>query len=105
MKYYFKYTNGNDWIQVTGDGDDPKACSDISWTSSKGNKVIREVELFSAINHPVYGTVDPNSETNKGNIYIQVFKLSPVIKDGYEFDSSNVPELSAQKDSLKDVIE
>ena len=36
MSFYYKYTNGDKWIQINGEGKDPENCK-ISWDCSKNN--------------------------------------------------------------------
>jgi hypothetical protein len=82
--------NGNKWIQINGEGNDPKNCK-INWESSKDNEDMFIILTQEKVISPLCGWVKCNNPKVKNNIYIQVLKISPLIKDGYICKKYDVP--------------
>lgn len=92
QKYFYKYTNGDKWVQVNGIGDDPKNCK-ISWDCSENNEDIHIVMTTKTARSPLYGWVEFNDLKVIGNIYVQVLRINPIIKEGYKCESHQVPKV------------
>jgi hypothetical protein len=91
-KYFYKYVNDNKWIQINGIGNDPENC-EISWDCSKNNDDLITLEKNKTDRSPLYGWIKFDDEEYKNNIYAQVLKISPLIRDGYVCEKYEVPKV------------
>ena len=81
-KYFYKYINADKWIQVNGNGNDPKDC-EITWECSENNSDIHTIMIQKTVRSPLYGWVEFNDSKIVNNIYVQVLRLNPLIRNGY----------------------
>ena len=91
-KYFYKYVNGDKWIQINGEGNDPKNCK-INWESSKDNEDMIIIEMNKIGRSPLYDWIKFDDSEYINNIYAQVLKITPIIKDGYICEKYEVPEI------------
>ena len=104
MKYYYKFSATNKWIQVEGEGDNPKNCGEITWTASEDNNDIKRIKKVNILRHPVYGSINVN-EHYKNDIYAQMMRMAYLIKYGYRYHSGNIPPLNPVENSGLDTGE
>lgn len=71
MNFYYKYVNGNKWIQISGEGNDPKNCK-LTWDCSEGNKDLEIIMGEEKCKSPIYGWTEFNNPQIINNIYVQI---------------------------------
>lgn len=89
-KYYYRYVNGDKWIQINGEGNDPKKCK-ITWECSKNNADIHTIMIQKTTRSPIYGWIEFNDSKLIGDIYTQVLRINPLIRDGYTCKKYDIP--------------
>ena len=92
MNFYYKFNKGLDWVELSGNGSDPKICINVKFTCNKGNEDIKIIQDLEEEYHPVYKSV-LNYKDNKNNLIIQVNKFGSLIKFGYRHHSNNFPKI------------
>jgi hypothetical protein len=93
--FYYTFSNGEKWITLSGRGDNPSACDNTKWDTSQGNADMREVNRAQSAYHPFYGIIDLNE--NKNNLYIQIMRMTRLVRLGYNFESTNFPDIKILK--------
>ena len=91
-KYFYKYVNGDKWIQINGEGNDPKNCK-INWESSKDNEDMSIIENAKIARSPLYDWIKFDDSKYINNIYAQVLKINLLIREGYTCKKYEVPHI------------
>ena len=90
MNYFYTFIKADQFITLSGSGEDPTDIKDLEWTSSPGAKdVLEQMSNIDSVYSPTTGFVRVSG--HKNNIYVQMAKFDNIYKDGWRFENSNVP--------------
>jgi len=92
VNYYYTFIKDNEYITISGNGEDPHNLEDLVWDSSRGaSNVLDQLEYVDSVYTPTAGFVSVNDYKN--DIYIQGAKFDTLYKHGWRFGDSNVPHV------------
>lgn len=90
MDYYYTFIKENEYITISGNGEDPTNVKDLKWTSSHGAAgVLKQMDDIKSVYSPTIGFV--SIDNYKNNIYIQIAKFDSIYKNGWRFSETNLP--------------
>jgi len=106
VNYYYTFIKDNEYITISGNGEDPHNLEDLVWDSSRGaSNVLDQLESVDGVYTPTAGFVSVNDYKN--DIYIQGAKFDTLYKHGWRFGDSNVPHVEKSEDMkiVKNAVE
>jgi ATP sulfurylase len=90
MNYFYTFIKANEFITLSGSGEDPTDIKDLEWTASEGAQgVLKQMESIGGMYSPIIGFVNANDY--KDDMYVQIAKFDTIYKNGWRFENSNIP--------------
>lgn len=101
MNYYYTFIKADQFITISGSGNDPHNLDSIEWISSPGaTGVLEQLDSITNVYAPTVGFVSVNDYKN--NMYVQIAKFGSIYKDGWRFDNTNLPPIHPVGDKVEE---
>ena len=99
MIYHYTFVKGEEYIKVSGNGDDPHDLKGIKWVSSPdGSGVLKQMMKSASGYSPAIGFVAFDEYPN--DFYVQIARFGGIYKDEWRFKETNLPAIPVESTEL-----